>query len=101
MFNNKELEKFNWFECPISVSELIERNLPRLDNEFTINNQEVSILIIENEVIQTSLVRISFVFKGKFIPVYDDESLFIQYEGTMATRRFEDFLYLGVKKNVN
>lgn len=90
---------FNWYECPKKLSELVSIGLPRIDNEFLIESDGVTIIITELEIIDNPKSMISFIFRGEFIPVNENGDLFIKYNGSLASRKIEDNLYIGIKKN--
>jgi hypothetical protein len=95
----KNINNYNWYECPKKINELVAINAPRLDDEFLINSDTVTILITEIEIVSKPKAIISFIFKNQFIPVNESGELFIKYNGSLASRKVDDTLYLGILKN--
>lgn len=92
------IEDFTWY--PVGqASELVERNIPQIVNEFIVDGDALTIMIInELEVPSFNSFRMAFWFRGAYLPVYENGDFYIKVDGSLAARKRSDgSVVLGVR----
>jgi len=89
---------FTWFESG-DVTGFVERQIPQIVNELAVEGEPLSITVInENEVPDYQTMKIAFMFRGAFLPVYESGEFYVKADGSLATvKRNDGFALLGIR----
>ncbi|PNP21959.1 hypothetical protein AL471_014380 [Vibrio alginolyticus] len=92
------VDSFTWFGVE-NVDVLVARGLPQIVNEFTINSEPLTITVVDNnEVPDYDEMKIAILFKGAFLPVYENGDFYVKPDGSYATRKRSDgYALLGIR----
>ncbi len=85
-----EIGDFDWYDAGL-VADFVDRKLPQLFGELAINNEPLTVHIIDNtEVPDYDEVKVAFVFKGQFLPLYENGDFYVKPNGLYATLKRND-----------
>lgn len=92
----KTSNDFTWYQVAETQS-LIDRNLPRLVDEFIVGSEYFDICIVESEVFPTfSTFKVAFAIGNEFVPVYESGELYITLSEVYASYKKDGLAFLGI-----
>ncbi len=91
-------DDFTWYEAG-EVTVFVERGLPQVVNELAVEGEDLTLAIVDsNEVPDYDEIKMAFVFKGLFLPVYENGDFYVKPDGSYATRKRSDgYALLGIR----
>ncbi len=92
------VDDFTWYEAG-EITVFVERNLPQIVNELAVDGEDLTVTVVDNnEVPDYDEMKIAFVFKGLFLPVYENGDFYVKPDGSYATRKRSDgYALLGIR----
>ncbi|HHY0466029.1 TPA: hypothetical protein ACVU43_003012 [Vibrio parahaemolyticus] len=92
------VRSFDWFGVE-NVDTLVSRGLPQLVGEFTVKSEDLTVTIVDNnEVPDYEIMKVAFLFRGLFLPVYENGDFYVKPDGSYATlKRNDGYALLGVR----
>ncbi|EIZ1550937.1 hypothetical protein ACWONS_003509 [Vibrio parahaemolyticus] len=91
-------DDFTWYEAG-EVTAFVERGLPQLFNELAVEGEDLTITIVDNnEVPDYETIKVAFLFRGLFLPVYENGDFYVKPDGSYATlKRNDGYALLGIR----
>ncbi|MFV0448063.1 MAG: hypothetical protein ACK5MF_06330 [Vibrio sp.] len=98
MLGDLNQSDFDWYRVE-SVDALVERGLPQIINEYTVDGDNITINVIDNEVVPDyDTMKVAFVFRNQFLPVYENGEFYVKPDGSYATlKRSNGYALLGIR----
>ncbi|ALR91317.1 hypothetical protein [Vibrio alginolyticus] len=92
------VDDFSWYEAG-TITTFVERNLPQIVDELAVDGEVLTVTVVDsNEVPDYDEMKIAFVFKGLFLPVYENGDFYVKPDGSYATRKRSDgYALLGIR----
>lgn len=83
-------DDFTWYNVGL-VSDFVERNIPQIVDEYTVADEDVTIMVINAlEVPGFNSFNVAFWFRDTYLPVYESGDIYIKANGSFATKKYED-----------
>ncbi|MGD1455294.1 hypothetical protein [Vibrio harveyi] len=91
-------EDFTWYEAGL-VDDFVDRDLPQMFGELAVENEPLTVAVVNQvEAIDYTEMKMAFIFRGLFLPVYEDGEFYVKPDGSFATlKRNDGFALLGVR----
>lgn len=92
------VDSFAWFGVE-NIEVLVSRGVSQLIGEFTVKGEDLTVTIVDiNEVPNYDTMKVAFMFRGVFLPVYESGDFYVKPDGSYATRKRSDgYALLGIR----